>query len=390
MTYQQNPDEVAAGAPEWRLPATQPRASSGGIRGFVWTVWPAMNWVLPVLFVVHGFFGAGGWGTLILLVTSPVFVPAMGLLGALPRFILRKRGHTTAPGPLVWLLFVNWWGWFTLTITMQDAGDSGPPSSVLRAMMTVPLSRDFELILFFGAVTAAVLAWLAVLLIAIFVSPRPPRAPGASRRDAWTTVSWIAAFAVPALLVVSVLVGVQATAQQRDGAGDTLAEIAAMPLADQVQRAEENYTLTQERLSAVRELISDDGWRIRNEDGAWVGATGFGSSTFACITADVECYTIEVGFQLANAPEGFDEESAEFRDRLEALGWHPTTRDSQWIDAQGFMLDLWSMASDGSLTVEVNSPEWWGDESDLRGELPELVDPDADRTYRYDEWPPLR
>lgn len=386
MTYQQ-PEAVAAGAPEWHLPTRRPRTAPPGIQGFVWAVWPWMNWVLPVLFVVHGFLGAGGWGTLILLFISPVFVPAMGLLGALPRFILRRRGHRTAPGPLVWLLFVNWWGWVTVTLTMQDAGDSGPPLSLLREMMTVPLSRDVEQFLFLGAIAAAVLAWIAVLLIAIFV--RPPRTPGASSRDPWTIVSWIAAFAVPALLVASVLVGVQVTAQQRDAAGDTLVEIAAMPLADQVQRAEENYALTQERLSAVRELISDDGWRIRNEDGQWVGATGFGSLSFACLTADAECYTIGVGFQLASTPASFDDEGAEFLGRLEALGWDPTTRDSQWTDAQGFTLDLWSMASDGSLTVEVNSPEWWGDESDLRAELAELDDADASRVYRFDEWPPL-
>lgn len=385
MSYQ-NPDAVAAGAPEWHLPAPQPRHAPAGIRGFVWAVWPWMNWVLPVLFVVHGFLGAGGWGTLILLTTSPIFLPAMGLLGALPRFILRKRGHRTAPGPLVWLLFVNWWGWVTVTLTMQDAGDSGPPLSLLRETLTVPLARDYEMFLFFGAIAAAVLAWSAVLLIAIFVR-RP--APGATIRTPWATVSWIAAFAVPAVLVTSVFVGVQMTAQQRDAAGDTLAEIAAMPLADQVQRAEENYALTQERLSAVRELISDDGWRIRKEDGEQVGFSGFGSTSYECMTADAACYTIEVGFQLASTPEDFDDEDVEFLDRLEALGWEQTTRQNQWTDAQGFMLDLWSMASDDSLTVEINSPEWWGDDSDLRGELPEPDDADADRVYRFDEWPPL-
>lgn len=392
MSYQ-NPDAVAAGAPPWQMPAPQPRPTSGGIRGFVWAVWPWMNWVLPIFFVVHGFFGSGGWGTLILVFISPVFVPAMGLLGALPRFLLRRRGHTTAPGPLVWLLFVNWWGWFALTLAMQDAGDSGPLRSLLRDMMTVPLSRDFEQFVFLGAIAAAVLAWIAVLLIAILApKPAPAPAPGAAARDPWTTVSWIAGFAVPALLVAIVVVGVQVTAQQRDAAGDTVAEVAAMPLDDQVQRAEQNYTLTQERLSAVRELIADDGWRVRNEDGQWVGRSDFGSSSFDCLTADAECYTIEVGFQLESRPAGFDPRSAEFRADLDALGWEPTSRASQWTDSQGFTLDVWSMASDGSLSLEVNSPVWWGDEFDLREELPARADEgdgEPARDYRADEWPPL-
>lgn len=384
MSYQ-NPDAVAAGAPPWQLPAPHPRPA-GGIRGFVWAIWPWMNWVLPVFFVVHGFFGSGGWGTLILMFTSPVFVPAMGLLGALPRFILRKRGHTTAPAALIWLLFVNWWSWLALSLTMQDAGDSGPPRSLLRDLMTVPLSRDFEQTLSVSTLAAAVLAWIAVLVIAILV-PKP--SPGVPRRNAWTTVSWVAAFAVPALLVAVVMVGVRVTAQQRDAAGDTVAEVGAMPLDDQVQRTEDNYALTQRRLSAVRELIADDGWRMRDEDGQWVGRSGFGSSSFECLTADAECYTIEVGFRLASAPVGFDGESPEFRGAIEALGWTPTARAGQWTDAQGFTLDLWSQASDGGLSVEVTSPRWWGDESDIRAQLPERDEADVAGDYRFDDWPPL-
>ncbi len=108
MAYQ-NPDAVAAGAPPWHLPAPQPRPTSGGIRGFVWALWPVMSWLLPVFFVFHGFLGGGGWGTLILMFTSPIFIPAMGLLGMLPRLIPRQRVHKTTPAPLVGRRFVNWW-----------------------------------------------------------------------------------------------------------------------------------------------------------------------------------------------------------------------------------------------------------------------------------------
>lgn len=386
MAYQ-NPDAVAAGAPAWHLPAPQPRPKPTGIRGFTWAIWPWMSWILPAFFTFHGFLGGGGWGTLLLMLASPIFIPAMGLLGMLPRFILRKKGHAAAPAPIVWLLFVNWWAWFALTITMQDAGDSGPTDTLLRATLTARLSTEYEQIIFLAAVAIAMASWVAVLILAI---RQPPPVPGAPTRDgSWDAVSWNAAFLVPALLVATVFAGVQLTALQQDAAGDTVAAVEALPIETQAQRAESNYALTQQRLSQVRELISDDDWVLREEDGNWVGSSGFGSSYGACGGADADCYTFDAGFRLELPPAGFDPEGAEFTAQLRELGWTATDRAWEWTDADGFSLDVLHYANDDGVTVEIASPSWWGDTYELRQVIGERDDSGLGRPYRFDEWPPL-
>ncbi|MFF7294139.1 hypothetical protein ACFY9N_16540 [Microbacterium sp. NPDC008134] len=389
MAYQ-NPDAVAAGAPPWHLPAPQPRPTAGGIHGFAWALWPWMSWVLPVFFVFHGFLGSGGWGTLMLMFLSPVFVPAAGLLGMLPRFILRRRGHTTAPAPIVWLLFVNWWAWFTLALTMQDMGDSGPSRSLLRDVMTVPLSLDYEQGVFLAALAIAVLAWVAVLVLAI-VQPRPM--PGVQtgmprRQDGWTVVAWIAAFVVPALLVATIGAGVVATALQRDAAGDTVAEVSAMPIAAQAERALATYERTQQKLSEVRELIADDGWQIIDDDGRAVGSAGFGSYSWECRRADADCVTIEAGFGIDDVRVDVDGE--DFRARLQALGWDADDMRAM-TDADGFVLRIDAFRGVNESTwVSIESPPLWGDLYDLTQELGESDDDRVEGTFRFDEWPPLR
>lgn len=397
MAYQ-SPESVAAGAPPWHLPQPQPRSRPAGIQGFVWAVWPWTNWILPTLFVLHGFLGVGGWGTLLLLFASPIFIPAAGLLGSLPRFLLRKRGYTTTPAPIVSLLFVNWWGWVALTLTMQDAGDSGPLMSLLRSMLTVPLAVDYEQGLYVVAICVAIAAWLAVLVIAI-VMPRasavaPPHLPATAERTRderpWVVVAWISAFLVPALLVTAVVVGVEVTARQPDASGDTVADVEAMPIAAQADRALENYERTQQRLSEVRQLIAEDRWRLRDEDGEWVGSTGFGTSAGECRVADVDCYTFQVRFSLEQAPADFDRDR--FDDTLRAAGWTPPEYGDGWTDAEGYRLRVTVYpANNNRLSIELESPEWWGDTYELRNEIGGNDDESLGlgRTYRYDEWPPL-
>ena len=75
---------------------------------------------------------------------------------------------------------------------------------------------------------------------------------------------------------------------------------------------------------------------------------------------------------------------------MEALGWKASNRAGEWTDADGFTVDIvpWP---DGRLEVSIESPAWWGTTHDIGEQLGEA---DADRglarTYRYDEWPPLR
>jgi hypothetical protein len=344
-----------------------------------------MNWVVPVFFVFHGFLGSGGWETLMLIFGSPILVPAAGLLGALPRFILRKRGHATTPGPIAGLLFLIWWGWFTAAITMPGAGDSGSIDSLLRATVTAPLAEPYEQGLYVASIIVALLAWMTVVVLACLLRPAPPTAP----RTTWTAVTWIAAFAVPALLVAAVQVGVVVTAQQRDAAGVTAAEAEGLPIDEQAALALERYTLTQERLSSVREIVAEEGWRIRSADGHYLGQSTFGSTERECERADAECYGFDIRFALEGQDAaGLDAEA--IVEALRAAGWDlPATGRLEAMDDDGFGLRIEGLGGD-PVWVEMTSPIWWGDEYDIREELGgERAEEDTSRTYRFDEWPPL-
>lgn len=155
-----------------------------GIKGVVWRLWPWMSWILPVFFAVHGFLGTGGgWTTVILAVVSPLLIPAAGLLGALPRFLLRRRGHTMTPAPVVWPLLLHWCAWIALTLTMPGRGDGGSLPSLLQQMLGVPMASSLERGLCYASTGVAVVSWAVVLVLAIRLGDaRAPerRVPAAS------------------------------------------------------------------------------------------------------------------------------------------------------------------------------------------------------------------
>lgn len=390
MVYQSS-ESGAATAPVWQLPPPRlrgrVRARDSVIRGLVWAAWPLMSWLLPVFFVVAGFL-SGGFAAAAVYLTFPVFVPAMGLLGMLPWFILRRRGHETVPGPVAWLLFVNWWGWIGLTITLPDSSMERPVESMLRRMVSAPLSEDYERGMFAASAIIAAVAWILVLVLALVLSWGARRDAAFSRAEGFEGIG-IAAVVVPALLVAAVVGGVVGTAEQQDGAGDTVAQVASMSFDDQVERAGENYIVTQERLSAVRALIADDGWRMVDQEGWSAGRAEFGFEPGRCPLQDVECYTFVVELSLDAAPAGFDESS--FEDTLRASGWSGSPHaDDSWVDAEGFRLSIRQYPPNNPrLYVEIESPAWWGDEDRLAGAFGTADGSYGGGSFAADEWPPL-
>lgn len=385
---EQRLEPVAESEPPHRTPT--PGAWRTGIRRFAWLAWPWMNWVLPVLHALWGF-GASGYLVLavILAPLALLAIPVLGVLSDIPRILLRQRGHDTAPGPIVWLLFLNWWGWLASAASAATTvRDPVLRDGVIADVEESVLRRDL------GAIALLVIVVTGFALIALAAAVRPAPSfdpdgadpPRESRRDPWAIAALVAAIALPLSLIVILLIDGDAMAGQTDAAGDTVAYVAALPIDRQAERAEEHYASTQQRLSEVRALVADDGWRIRDRWGARISADGFAFSEI-CVEIETPCYTLEAGFAVDGAP--VDLRSPATADALAELGWTPAPHSGEWVSADGYTLTT-DQDDSGRVTLWIESPAWWGDDADLRDEIGR-GDPDEGIgvAYRAEEWPPL-
>lgn len=157
-----------------------------------WKNWRWLAWVIPVVLVVGRIAFGGGWEAVLLLFYSWFIVPVTGLLGWIPRRILRVRGHTTAPTIHAVLLSLYWSGMGWYLLSMGVAGDSGTDPSILARLIPV-LSRRQEQIFNQFVLLTVVLACALAIALAFMVTPA---VPGEKKKTAWSR------WAVPAALVL--------------------------------------------------------------------------------------------------------------------------------------------------------------------------------------------
>jgi len=323
-----------------------------GIQAFTWGLWPWLNWLLPIFFCFHGLLlDNNGWEqALWLALFSPIIVPVLGLLGSLPRFILRVRGHSTAPGPMIFVLYITWWSGF------------------IGSLIGAPLSDDQQTGILTLCVLAVAVSWVVLLTLSAILEPGP--AGGALL---WRRTSWIAAFAVPVVFALTfVAVVLLPAAQATDAASETSAQAQSRLHAEQIELAQDRYESLQEDASEVRALIAEDGWRTTGE------ALDYPASQ--CLDEQEPCYEIQVSSEIAADGIGASELTAE----LESLGWTPG-RDDAWHAAGG--RTLWIGEHEGVMRVNITSPWWWGDARYVVRDSGEHEE--GDEVYAADEWPPL-
>lgn len=354
-----------AATPRFSLPAPRPDKPRG-IHAFVWDAWPWVNWLLPIFFCFHGLLGGGGWETLFLTFLSPIIVPVFALLASLPRFILRKRGHTTTPEPMVWLLFLNGWSWFMAPLTLDGSTDGATNPSILQSIAVVPLSNGFQGGMFIVCCILGVLSWAALIVLAGTLH-------SATVINGWRIASWVSVFLIPVLFAVTVVIGVLTTANHLDAASETSAQVHTRSMQEQAELATERYEQTQEVASEIRALIADDDWHILG---------GLDKNPYACRALQMDCYLVSVESSHDTAGTGLDRDT--LIAQIESLGWTPT-EGGRMVDADGRELQLITNER-GSIRVDVDSPWWWGDSWDLHEPS---RDPTRPETYAADEWPSL-
>lgn len=348
-----------------------------------WAIWPAMNWIVPAFVCLHGLLGNGGWESLVLIPASVVVVPVTALLGALPRYLLRKGGHLSTPLPIVPLLFVTWWGWICFGGAMTGATDSAPLPSIFNALAGGGLPSLIETVLMLGGAGTASLAWIAVLIIAKVRAGKRPQNP----RSASVVVAWASAFLIPAILIVTCLGGARLGESAVDAGGDTFSSAEARNRDSRNELDRQRLKATQQALSQVRALISP---------GGWTGAEVRPKSSNQCPwdTALTDCYSWRTSFVLkATGPLDFQV----LKSKIEVMEWdvQDATTD-EWGAMQlgthspdGTSIAIrYSQGASGEYFVNTTatSPGWWGSRFDVRLNVNDL---DAKAIYAADDYPPF-
>lgn len=199
-----------------------------------------------------------GWETVILMVTAPITIPAIGLLGSLPRFLLRKKGHTEVPIPVAVMLIVQWWGLIFFSLAMEGVGDSGSFPSVMAQM--------FSLTGNVASWTSAlsILMWAALFVITIITAIVIAQT-GEPETQKRSRLPLIALVLTPVLIIV---IGVVASEVERSAAiraedHGGLAGTKAQQITDlETSRSleDEHWEALQVELSGIRSEVSDSGW----------------------------------------------------------------------------------------------------------------------------------
>lgn len=238
----------------------------------MWQLWLPVAWILPVILILIRFVN-GGWETLILMIFSPVFIPGIALLAALPRFILRKRSWRHAPASVASLMIASAWGLTIAFLTVRGSGDSGTINSPLRIMFSGLTERSENLLSGFG-VLLALTCYLAAVVVASVLAASSPKSgtldprPILPPKPAWWLRSRdLLPIAVLVLtpLIAAATTGIGVAIMQngtKDFAGKSEANMAALDEKTLTTLRDGYWDRLQEQAVPVRTGIAEDGWLV--------------------------------------------------------------------------------------------------------------------------------
>ncbi|MBK0420370.1 hypothetical protein JD276_15175 [Leucobacter sp. CSA1] len=260
----------------------------------LWALWPWAAWLLPVALVLMRL-PSGGWETLILLFSAPLWWPVCALLALLPRFVLRRRGYRAMPTSVGLAMLGCFWGLLAVFASLRATGDSGSHDSPMRELLPWIPQRVEDITATLGAIVVLV-SWI-VAAVGAFVLPRSagggsaassPRAgrdadPDAALPAAGTGpparsgegLLGIGLFAIPILLVL-VVAGVDRVAMhgEADWAGEREVDVAGLSSREGAARQERHWEAAQEALQPARCAIDEAGWLTGTFGGVRVEDSG--------------------------------------------------------------------------------------------------------------------
>ncbi|MGN7976775.1 hypothetical protein ACTJJ4_04320 [Microbacterium sp. 22195] len=328
------------------------RYRTSGLRRATWRIWPWLNWLLPTGFVLFCLWCATitrGESAFLIVVASPLLIPAAGLLGALPRFVLRRQGAQATPLPQVTLLAVLWWSWAALAAAMPDRtieldpSESVPVPSLLHRLVGDPAGGVLSTWVFSAAIVCGVAAWILLLVRGLgALAIRHPRR--------WERAG-CAAFALAPLLLAGVGgLGVALGQVQTDAAGEPRAQATARNADEQIALAEQRYDAVQQVVADLRAAAAPGGWDSQQACAESLDDDGRGW----------DAYRLRIGFRHAAS---FDLDHAALAKAITDAGWS-ITRDQEGsllIEATGPQGAHLRFAADGDapLSITATAGSFW-------------------------------
>ena len=398
-------------------PARQPFVKPTGLAGVAWRLWLPLVWILPAgLFAVKMLSESAGWEVLFLLLGSPLWIPACGFLGILPRFIMRKRGFAAAPGSVVALMVASGWGLCFGLLAMRASGDSGTDDSPLGLAFPALSPRAEDALSMMGF-----LVFIGAFIVALVLASALPQRTGA-RPHTWLAL--LALVLVPVVMVGVALVGERiAMHGAPDFSGKQEVDVVALTADERMAREEQAWDDAQEALVPLRERIAPGGWLVG--PGGIVGEQVTGEWTTFTAQATWERYVMEepgaaaeearaaardLGWQLPHSQDRFGQKEAAERvfrndaDQITNVVYQLEDERGNRLmiaegrtagDAAGDSEDEWRPGDRRLLSVQIVSGDYWSG-----GELADWLraaaqDPDVDRSgpgsreFAADEWPEL-
>lgn len=158
-----------------------------------WNVWLWLVWLLPAVLIAIKMFAPGGQEKLFLMLLSPIIILLAGLLGWLPRFVLKKRGFGYSPSGVSAAFAVHWWAFSLCVLGIDGADHMGPiPSPLSLAMPFLGDEIGSDVVRLSMWVTG--LSYAALVVLAIFTPVKTQQ-----RRASWT--AWVAVAVTPLILI---------------------------------------------------------------------------------------------------------------------------------------------------------------------------------------------
>lgn len=163
------------------------------INRLTWKSWLWLVWLLPAVVIAINMFAPGGQDQVFLMILSPVIILVAGLLGWLPRLILKKRGFRYSPSSVSAVFAGHWWAFILCALGIDSADQTGPipsPLSVALPFLNAEISGGVVLV----SMWATGISYAALVGLASFTPLETQQ-----RRASWTPV--VALVATPVVLI---------------------------------------------------------------------------------------------------------------------------------------------------------------------------------------------